>query len=70
MRTLWCEEARARVRVRESTHASVRGCAHIRARGSAHVVVRVREEAHTVYQVSLNFRTVTPLNCKILMKNL
>ena len=38
MRTLWCEEARARVRVR--------GCAHIRARGSAHVVVRVREEAH------------------------
>ena len=36
--------ARARVRVR--------GCAHIRAPGSAHVVVRVREEAHTVYQVS------------------
>ena len=52
MRTLWCEEVRARVRVRESTHANVRGCAHIRARGSAHVVVRVREEAHTVYQVS------------------
>ena len=42
----------ARARVRESTHASVRGCAHIRARGSAHVVVRVREEAHTVYQIS------------------
>ena len=40
--TLWCDEARARVRVR--------GCAHIRARGSAHVVVRVHEEAHTIYQ--------------------
>ena len=41
-----CAHYGARARVR------VRGCAHIRARGSAHVVVRVREEAHTVYQVS------------------
>ena len=30
----------------------VQGCAHIRAQGSVNVVVRVREEAHTVYQVS------------------
>ena len=57
------------------------GCEKVRTLVYEDVRTIEREEVRTswcvyarkpipVYQVSLNFRTVTPLNCKILMKNL
>ena len=63
VRTLWCEEARARAL----------GCEDVRTFEREEVrtlwCVYARKPILYIKLVRINFRTVTPLICKILMKN-